>query len=146
MELEEEYAIHLQNPENVLQFLDKIAIKKDFWCSRDAESEQVKKITKEQLFNELSKHNIDMDIVSNGKRIGNEAFHKFNLVVRKLHRTDNLSLSDIAFYLEEDLFEMKTVVGCFNEENTYLLREELTKRFNYKKKKTKLKNFIEDSE
>jgi hypothetical protein len=27
-----------------------------------------------------------------------------------------------------------------------LLREELTKRFNYKKKKTKLKNFIEDSE
>lgn len=146
MELEQEYAEHLQNPENTLRFLEKIAVKKDFWVQRDAEAEQVKKITKEQLYNEIKKHNIDMDIVSNGKRVGNENFHRFNLLVRRLTRLESLTLSDIAFYLEEDYFDFKVVISCFNEENVYLLREELVKRFNYKKKKTKLKEFIEDED
>jgi len=146
MDLEEEYAKHLQNPDNALQFLEKISIKKDFWVQRDAEFEQIKKITKEQLFNELSKHDIDMEVVSNGKRVGNSQFHMFNLIIRKLHTREHLSLSDIAFFLEEDYFDFKKVVACFNEENMYLLREEMVKRFNYKKKKTRLKEFIENSD
>lgn len=146
MELEQEYSEHLQNPENTLQFLEKIAIKKDFWVQRDAESEQVKKIAKEQLYGEIKKHNIDMEIVSNGKRVGNDNFHRFNLLVRRLNRIESISLSDIAFYLEEDLFDFKVVISCLNEENVYLLREELVKRFNYKKKKTKLKEFMEETE
>lgn len=144
MELTEEYAVHLQKPEDSIQFLEKIAIKKDFWVQRDTELEQIKKISKEQLFNEIKKHNIDMELVSNGKRIGNETFHRFNLLVRRLNRIESLSISDIAFYLEEDLFDFKVVISCFNEENVYLLREELVKRFNYKKKKTKLKEFLEE--
>jgi hypothetical protein len=146
MELEQEYAEHLQNPENVLQFLDKIAVKKDFWVQRDAETEQVKKITKEQLYNEIKKHNIDINGVSNGKRVGNENFHRFNLLIRRLIRLESVTLSDIAFYLEEDYFDFKVVLSCFNEENIYLLREELVKRFNYKKKKTKLNTFLEDED
>jgi hypothetical protein len=146
MELEQEYSEHLQNPENTLQFLEKIAVKKDFWVQRDAESEQVKKIAKEQLYAEIRKHNINMEIVSNGKRVGNDNFHKFNLLVRRLNKLESFTISDIAFYLEEDLFDFKVVVSCFNEENVYLLREELIKRFNYKKKKTKLKEFMEESE
>lgn len=146
MELEQEYSEHLQNPENTLQFLEKIAVKKDFWVQRDAESEQVKKIAKEQLYGEIKKHNIDMDVVSNGKKVGNDNFHRFNLLVRRLNRIESISLSDIAFYMEEDLFDFKVVISCLNEENVYLLREELVKRFNYKKKKTKLKEFMEESE
>jgi hypothetical protein len=146
MELEQEYSEHLQNPENTLQFLEKIAIKKDFWVQRDAESEQVKKIAKEQLYGEIKKHNIDMEVVSNGKRVGNDNFHRFNLLVRRLNRVESIALSDIAFYLEEDLFDFKVVISCLNEENVYLLREELVKRFNYKKKKTKLKEFMEETE
>jgi len=146
MELEQEYSEHLQNPENTLQFLEKIAVKKDFWVQRDAESEQVKKIAKEQLYGEIKKHNIDMEIVSNGKRVGNDNFHRFNLLVRRLNRVESIALSDIAFYLEEDLFDFKVVISCLNEENVYLLREELVKRFNYKKKKTKLKEFMEETE
>ena len=146
MELEQEYSEHLQNPENTLQFLEKIAVKKDFWVQRDAESEQVKKIAKEQLYGEIKKLNIDMEIVSNGKRVGNDNFHRFNLLVRRLNRIESISLSDIAFYLEEDLFDFKVVISCLNEENVYLLREELVKRFNYKKKKTKLKEFMEETE
>lgn len=146
MTLEEEYAAHLQSPEPTLQFLEKISVKKDFWVQRDAEAEQVKKIAKEQLFNEIKKHSIDMDVVSNGKRVGNEHFHKFNLLIRRLNKVENISLADIAFYMEEDLFDFKVVTQCFNEETIYLLREELVKRFNYKKKKTKLKEFLEDVE
>lgn len=146
MELEQEYSEHLQNPENTLQFLEKIAVKKDFWVQRDAESEQVKKIAKEQLFGEIKKHNIDMDVVSNGKKVGNDNFHRFNLLVRRLNRIESISLSDIAFYMEEDLFDFKVVLSCLNEENIYLLREELVKRFNYKKKKTKLKEFMEEED
>lgn len=145
MTLEEEYAAHLQSPEPTLQFLEKISVKKDFWVQRDAEAEQVKKIAKEQLFNEIKKHSIDMDVVSNGKRVGNEHFHKFNLLIRRLNKVENISLADIAFYMEEDLFDFKVVTQCFNEETIYLLREELVKRFNYKKKKTKLKEFLEDA-
>jgi len=144
MELEEEYANHLQDPQNTLQFLEKIAVKKDFWVQRDAEHEQVKKITKEQLYEEIKKHNIEMDVVANGKRIGNENFHRFNLLIRRVTKLGSMTLADIAFYLEEDYFDFKVVVSCFNEENTYLLREELVKRFNYKKKKTKLKEFLEE--
>jgi len=146
MELEQEYSEHLQNPENTLQFLEKIAVKKDFWVQRDAESEQVKKIAKEQLYGEIKKHNIDMDVVSNGKKVGNDNFHRFNLLVRRLNRIESISLSDIAFYMEEDLFDFKVVLSCLNEENIYLLREELVKRFNYKKKKTKLKEFMEEED
>jgi len=146
MELEQEYSEHLQNPENTLQFLEKIAVKKDFWVQRDAESEQVKKIAKEQLYGEIKKHNIDMDVVSNGKKVGNDNFHRFNLLVRRLNRIESISLSDIAFYMEEDLFDFKVVLLCLNEENIYLLREELVKRFNYKKKKTKLKEFMEEED
>lgn len=146
MELEQEYSEHLQNPENTLQFLEKIAVKKDFWVQRDAESEQVKKIAKEQLYAEIKRHDINMEIVSNGKRVGNDNFHKFNLLVRRLNKLDSFTISDIAFYLEEDLFDFKVVVSCLNEENVYLLREELVKRFNYKKKKTKLKEFMEETE
>ena len=122
MELEQEYSEHLQNPENTLQFLEKIAVKKDFWVQRDAESEQVKKIAKEQLYGEIKKHNIDMDVVSNGKKVGNDNFHRFNLLVRRLNRIESISLSDIAFYMEEDLFDFKVVLSCLNEENIYLLR------------------------
>lgn len=130
-----------------LLFLDRITVKKDFWVERNPEVEQTKKIMKTDFFIELSKlsksQKIEtfLELVSSGKRVKNEAFHRFNLFVSNQIREKNIQLSDIAIFLEEDYFEFKAVLNCFNEENLYLLREEMAGKL--PTRKTKLKQFIE---
>lgn len=124
-----------------LLFLDRITVKKDFWVERNPEVEQTKKIMKTEFFEELDKLKLDMDLVSNGKRVKNESFHRFNLFLSNIIKTKNIQLSDVAIFLEEDYFDFKAVLNCFNEENLYLLREEMAGKL--PRIKTKLKKFIE---
>lgn len=139
-----------------LLFLDRITVKKDFWIERNPEIEQTKKIMKTDFFTELSKlacsksNRVESDtkeletfleLVSSGKRVKNESFHRFNLFVSTQIKEKNIQLSDIAIFLEEDYFEFKAVLNCFNEENLYLLREEMAGKL--PTRKTKLKQFIE---
>jgi hypothetical protein len=138
-----------------LLFLDRITVKKDFWIERNPEVEQTKKIMKTDFFAELSKlakndksdsdsskeMETFLELVSSGKRVRNESFHRFNLFVSNQIREKNIQLSDIAIFLEEDYFEFKAVLNCFNEENLYLLREEMAGKL--PTRKTKLKQFIE---
>lgn len=131
-----------------LLFLDRITVKKDFWIERNPEVEQTKKIMKTDFFIGLSKLTVPQDmetfleLVSSGKRVKNESFHRFNLFVSKEIKEKNIHLSDIAIFLEEDFFEFKAVLNCFNEENLYLLREEMAGKL--PTRKTKLKKFIEE--
>lgn len=108
---------------------------------RDVEFEQTKRITKSIFFKELETRGIDLDVVANGKRIKNEHFHNFNLAIIDLNEDRLIDITDMVLFLEEDMFEMKVVVSCLNEENLYLLREELSKRYNIKSR-NKLDRFL----
>lgn len=138
-----------------LLFLDRITVKKDFWTERNPEVEQTKKIMKTDFFADLikltperpdenpdKKLEVFLELVSSGKRVKNESFHRFNLFISGQIKTKNIHLSDIAIFLEEDFFEFKAVLNCFNEENLYLLREEMAGKL--PTRRTKLKKFIEE--
>lgn len=122
--------------------LDEIKPKKDSMVEKNAENDIFRKMLKSQFEIKLNELDLDMTIVSNGRRNKNEQFHIFNIFIKDMF-VNNFSIADIAMFLEEDFFEMKTVVACFNEENRFLLEEELSKRFNIKQKKTKLSMLVE---
>ena len=66
------------------------------------------------------------------KRASNEQFYILNILLKKLHLNGEINIVESAIYMYKEFFDMKTVVKCLNEENTYLIRQELTKRFNIK--------------
>lgn len=123
--------------------LVEIKPKKDSMIERNVEGEIFKRMSKLKFTEKLEALNLDMNIVSNGRRNKNEQFHRFNIFIKELHST-NFPMQDIAMFLEEDYFEMKQVVTCFNEENRFILEEELTKKYNIKHKKTKLSLIVEE--
>lgn len=53
-------------------------------------------------------------------------------------------MHDMVQFLEEDWFDVKTVLNCLNEENTYILREELAIKYNRKQKTSNLEFLIEE--
>lgn len=66
------------------------------------------------------------------KRASNEQFYILNILLKKLHLNGEINIVESAIYMYKEFFDMKTVVKCLNEENTYLIRQELTKRFKVK--------------
>lgn len=122
--------------------LDEIKPKKDSMVEKNAEFDIFKKMLKQQFEVQLKDLKLDMTIVSNGRRNKNEQFHIFNIFIKKMYN-NNFSIADMAMFIEEDYFEMKTVVSCFNEENRFLLEEELAERFNIKRKRTRLSLLVE---
>ena len=124
--------------------LDEIRPKKDCMVDRDLESDIFKRLSKDVFADEMKKFDFDLDLVSNGRRSKNEHFHKFNIFMKMMNSNRKFSMHDMALYLEEDYFDMKTVVNCLNEENLYILREEMTLKYNIKQKKTRLTLIIEE--
>lgn len=123
--------------------IDEIKPKKDSMVDRDLETEIFKRIVKSTFLEELEKLNVDLTVVSNGRRNKNEQFHNFNIFVKNMHTVRKISMQDIASFLEEDFFDTKTVLNCLNEENLYILREEMAKRYNIKQTKSRLSLIIE---
>ena len=70
------------------------------------------------------------------KRASNEQFYILNILLKKLHLSGEINIVESAIYMYKEFFDMKTVVKCLNEENTYLIRQELTKRFKIKGSKS----------
>lgn len=66
------------------------------------------------------------------KRASNEQFYILNILLKRLHLSGEINIVESAIYMYKEFFDMKTVVKCLNEENTYLIRQELTKRFKIK--------------
>jgi hypothetical protein len=124
--------------------LDEIRPKKDCMVNRDLESDIFKNLSKEVFSTEMEKMGFDLMLVANGRRNKNEHFHKFNIFIKMMNSEKKFSIHDMALYLEEDYFDMKTVANCFNEENLYILREEMTLKYNIKQKKTRLTLIIEE--
>jgi hypothetical protein len=124
--------------------LDEIKPKKEFLVDRDLETDIFKRISKSLFIEELEKMKFDLELVSNGRRNKNEHFHKFNLFIKRMNTEQKFSMCDMFIFMEEDYFDTKTVMGCLNEENIYVLREEASIRFNRKQKKSRLTLLIEE--
>jgi hypothetical protein len=69
------------------------------------------------------------------KRACNEQFYILNILLKKLHLCGDINIVESAVYLYKEFFDMKTIVKCLNEENLYLIRQELLKRYKLKSNK-----------
>lgn len=109
---------------------------------RTTESEIFKQLGKRKFFKLVEDCEIDFDKVVLKKKSCNEDFHKFNYVVKKLYQAKKISLVDISIYMYTDLFPIKEVLSCFNEENMWSLRNELGQKHNIKMNKSILHHFL----
>lgn len=109
---------------------------------RNVENDIVRNVLKAKFFQYMEPYNFDFDIISSGKRNRNEEFHKFNLFLKYMYEESKILMSDMVLFLEEDMFEVKQIVQCLNEENMIILREELSIKF--RRKKSKLELLIDD--
>lgn len=120
-----------------------LAPKREPNSERNNENEIVRSVLKKKFFDRLENHKFNLDIISNGKRNKNEQFHRFNLFIKEMYE-ERILMTDMFFFLEEDVFDTKTTLSCFNEENTLILKEELAIKYHRRHKKSKLELLIED--
>lgn len=111
---------------------------------KNTENDIVRSVLKTRFFDKLTLENLDLDIVSNGKRNRNEQFHKFNLFIKMMYENHRILMHDMVQFLEEDWFDYKSVLQCLNEENYFILREELQIKYHRKQKRSKLELLIEE--
>ncbi len=111
---------------------------------KNTENEIVRSCLKSKFNKFLSLEELDLDIVSNGKRNKNEQFHKFNLFIKNMYENHKILMHDMVQFLEEDWFDYKIVIQCLNEENYFILREELLIKYRRKQKRSKLELLLED--
>lgn len=109
---------------------------------KSMENDIIRKVMKDNFFNEMKPYAFDFDVISSGKRNKNEAFHIFNLFLKNMYEEHRILMTDMVLFMEEDLFEVKPLLQCLNEENTVILREELS--IKYRRKKSKLELLLED--
>ena len=104
-------------------------------------------MSKDEFLKRMSEFGIDLETIDEESRLpvdilkiisnkrNNEQFFKFNIFLKQMHLNGDINIVESAVYLYKEFFDMKTVVKCLNEENLYLIRKELTKRFKGKCKK-----------
>ena len=87
------------------------------------------KINHEQLYTILEKADIDLDKLSS-KRKKNDyiPFHRFNFIIKDLHDSKKINITDSCIFLLTDMISLKDLIGCLNEENKYILRLSLAER------------------
>lgn len=109
---------------------------------KSIENDIIRKVMKDKFFNEMKPYDFNFDVISSGKRNKNESFHIFNLFLKNMYEEHRILMTDMVLFMEEDLFEVKPLLQCLNEENTVILREELS--IKYRRKKSKLELLLED--
>jgi hypothetical protein len=117
--------------------------KRESNSERNNENEIVRNVLKKRFFERLVEYNLDLDTIANGKRNRNEQFHMFNLFLKEMYEKRFL-MTDMFYFLEEDVFDVKTALSCFNEDNTCILREELAIKHHKTQRKSNLELLIDD--
>jgi len=111
-----------------------------------AENVIVKKLTKEVFFQILEDSGLAekdlIKLVSKKKKNDYIPFHKFNFILKELHKKKKINIADSAIYLETDMFDSKEIFNCLNEENMYELRLSMANRNNISLMKTKTELFL----
>ena len=76
----------------------------------------------------------DIMQVMSQKRACNEQFYIFNMAIKQMHLSGEINIVDSAIYMFKEFFDMRIVIKCLSEENVYLIRQELLKRYPGKNK------------
>ena len=102
-----------------------------------------KKINHEQFFNILNRAEIDLDkLASKRKKNDYIPYHRFNFILKELHETQEIDITDACIYVLTKMLTMKDLMSCLNEENTYILRTSLADRHGIPLKKSTLDTFM----
>lgn len=101
------------------------------------------KINHEKLYAILEKADVDLDKLSS-KRKKNDyiPFHRFNFIIKDLHDSKKINITDSCIFLLTDMLSLKDLIGCLNEENKYILRLSLAERNNKTMKRSSLDAFM----
>ncbi len=76
----------------------------------------------------------DIIQIMSQKRACNEQFYIFNIAIKQMHLNGEINIVDSAIYMFKEFFDMKIVIKCLSEENVYLIRQELLRRYPRKNK------------
>ena len=108
------------------------------------ENDMVKDIYKTNFLSKFYEMNLDIDTICNGKKNKNEQFNKLNLLIKDMYEHHRYFMQDMFTFLEEDLMDTKQVWACFNEENMYELRYELSVKYHVKQNESKIELMMEE--
>ena len=98
-----------------------------------------KTINHDQFFVILEKAEINLDkLASKRKKNDFIPFHKFNFILKELHETEEVDITDACIYVLTEMLSMKDLLGCLNDENRYTLRTSLAERNNIQLKRSSL--------
>jgi len=98
---------------------------------------------RDYLFDALRSLNIDLDEISRKKKKSDfEPYHRFNFLIKQLHEMKKIDITDICVIIENEVFDIKNLFNCLNEENMYNLRISLAERNGIKIKTNFLENFM----
>ena len=99
----------------------------------------VGRLSKDVFFEIIKNSEIDLEkLVQKRKKNDYLPFHKFNFIIKQLHKDKKVNIADAAVYLETDMFCAKDIFGCLNEENMYELRKSMAEKHNISLQKTSL--------
>lgn len=109
----------------------------------DLDNQYLDEVMKTRFYDLIKRKDIDLTKVSIKKKAYNEDFYKFNILVSELKEAYNLPIFEIALYLYKDYFDTMTeVMCCFDENNTWMLREEAAQQYHLDSVKNTLDSFL----
>lgn len=101
------------------------------------------KINRDVFFAIIDKAEINLkQLAAKRKKNDYAPYHDFNFILKELHESKKVDISDACIYLETEVLTVKDILGCLNEENRYSLRISLAERNGIKLKRTSLDNFM----
>jgi len=91
---------------------------------------------------------IDLDVlVKNKKRIKLDEFHRFNMMLRNMHKQNECGIIQSCVYLTRYYMDERQVMSILDDENLYELRMTLGKKHKLgTKRPNPIKDFFEDEE
>jgi len=117
-------------------------VKRDHIDDKFSLSDLNSQLCKSDFFKAIKKEKIDLDVVVEKEKSSNEDFHKFNFLIKSLCGEGKITMIECATFLYEDYFKMNEVLSCLNEDNTYRLRSELSKKYKIKMDRNILQYFL----
>jgi hypothetical protein len=98
---------------------------------------------KERFLDIVREQGIDIEKTSVKKKQYNEHYHKFNILLDKMKSDNQIKLFDVCMYLYEDYFDkIPAVMACFDENNSWNLKEEVSASYHKKSVKSLLDSFL----
>lgn len=98
---------------------------------------------KERFFSLIREQRIDIEKASIKKKEYNDHYHKFNILLDQMKGDNQIKLFDVCLYLFQDYFDKPSdVMNCFDENNSWNLKEEVSEAYHVKSVKSILDSFL----